>query len=352
MVNQAQVPQPQQLICADAELHSLLMSLYTHRPCVFEFDPSTVKDYVPNATPETHYSVAALRRHDQQYAVKHFRPSPSTTFPFAKYPPNENGHVGGMTPLPVKQSFESAIFGCPNNAPPPTILYCPPPNPWKAPLVDAPPSICPQRTLKSSTYVDLAQSSKRPATTKSLSRPTISLPPRAQQQALHNLGSLPASSTQAPSSSDYSEAAGNGNNKRKAVNPPSHRPPKKSLLAPMPPPPPPSRAPKPAPLKCGIDACPETFRTKQMLQQHQQRHLCSRQRISCSGCPAAFGRMEDLQTHLTHSAVCVTQNAAKLLQLFYLQPEVIALNPAAAPQNELMGYWRRFVVAVQRKYNA
>jgi hypothetical protein len=47
------VPKPPTLIYADAELHKLLTSLYTHQPCVFQFDPSAVKDYVPNITPET-----------------------------------------------------------------------------------------------------------------------------------------------------------------------------------------------------------------------------------------------------------------------------------------------------------
>ncbi|KAJ7216968.1 hypothetical protein B0H12DRAFT_340883 [Mycena haematopus] len=337
-----QALQPQKLIDADAELHSFLVTLYTQRRCLFEFDASTVKDYVPSAIPETHYS-SALRTHDRQYGVRHFL-SPSAKFTFPKYPSNENEEAGGMVPLPAKQSFECRMFGCDkDNAPPPTVRYRVPLNPWKFPLVDAPPGICPQKTLKSSSDVGIVQSSDhRPAPTKSFSRTAKSLPLRALRSEVSLLSSISAQS----SSSDYSEALGNGKGnkrKRKAINPPSHHPQQKSPLAP-------SRVAKSAVLKCGIDACRQTCRTKQALTQHQRHlHSAPRQRISCSGCPVAFGRMEDLQAHLTYSTGCTTLEAARLLQAFYSQPEVIAIDLAVAPQNEVMGYWRRFLTAVQRK---
>jgi hypothetical protein len=45
--------------------------------------------------------------------------------------------------------------------------------------------------------------------------------------------------------------------------------------------------------------------------------------------------MEDLHGHLSHSAGCTTEKAAQLLQTFYLQPEIVAINPAGATQKEL-----------------
>ncbi|KAJ7902673.1 hypothetical protein B0H14DRAFT_1142827 [Mycena olivaceomarginata] len=449
------VPKPPTLIYADAELHKLLTSLYTHQPCVFQFDPSAVKDYVPSITPET-VRTAEQRRHDRLYGVKHFLPSPSHSFAVAKYPSSENeqsGH-GGMIPLTPKPSLECQLFGWDKDvAPPPMIRYSALPDPWRLPIVDAPLVICPQSIIQSSWAI--AQSSNpRPPPVQSVSRTTKPLPLRALQNSVtgvaHSLNTcrapaqssprptislpcgtrqtgislpataaqmsnprppsesslplrtlqsciplppatpatkaivaqpnsrpasrptiplllrvlqndrppLPPTSSRSPSSSsfasesDYSapgdDGDATGGTKRKAVNPPSYHPAKKSSLASEPDAPPaPSRpAAKPAPLKCGIDACPETFPNKRALQRHQQRHLHSRQRISCSGCPAAFGRVEDLHAHLAHHAPCTTENAARLLQMFYLQPEVIAINPAAAAQKDLMGYWRRFLEVV------
>ncbi|KAF7329025.1 hypothetical protein MVEN_02532600 [Mycena venus] len=388
-----QIPNPQELIYADAELYRFAMMLFTQQPCLLEFEPSTVNDYyVPDANPETSYT-AALRRHDQQYGVKHYLPSPSSKLPFAQYPSeskdNHNERSGvGIIPLFRKESLEARIFGSDReDAPPPAVRYQKLPDPWKVPITDAPLAINPQRTLKTWANVRtivMQSSDSRPAPVQSSSRPIIPLPLRAQRNGVplpslpptqpssgySGPGSVPIQSSSRPtiplphrsqpngvplprsslaqSSSDYSEGQGNGN-KRKALYPPAPRPEKKAASIPVVPPsafhpPAPSRPPlKSVPHKCSVDLCPETLPNKQAPQWYQQRHLHSRQGTRCSGCPLAFACAEDLQMHLRYNADCTTEIAPQLLQMFYLQPEVRAINPAVAPQSELMAYWRRFL---------
>ncbi|KAJ6589117.1 hypothetical protein B0H19DRAFT_231059 [Mycena capillaripes] len=245
--------------------------------------------------------------------------------------------------LPVKQSLESKIFGYDKDDAPPATLYRAPPNPWMFRVADSPLGINPQRLilrratapLNPSDVTVVARSSNPcPAPT---SRPTIPLPLRAK----HNSVPLAWSAPSTQSSSDYAVLQGSGN-KRKALNPPDPRPQKKSPLVSHSPLTAPTRPQKSA-LHCGIDGCAESFANKTNLQRHQQRHLHSRQRIHCSGCPAVFVRMEHLHAHLSHSAGCTSESAAQLLQSFYLQPEIRAINPTTASQTDLMAYWRRFL---------
>ncbi|KAJ7629367.1 hypothetical protein DFH06DRAFT_718874 [Mycena polygramma] len=303
-----QPPKPQQILETEMELRQFYAMLYGFGPCRYEFDPSAVNDWVVEP-PTTVYSTV-LRRLARQHRA-------------------EQG-----------PSFEYKIFGCYKEDAPPTIISPVPPNPWSLPIIDAPPAISPWRL---------------PLRLATSSRPIVPLLLRAQPK------SAPLSwAASAQSPPDYT--AVQGSNKRKAVNPPAPRPVKKSPLGSNPP----QTAPAPAPLMCGIDGCREVFADTTNLRYHQQRHLQSGQRVSCSGCPATFGSMEDLHTHLSHSPFCTTEYAPQVLQRFHLQPGVIAMNPAAASQQDVyvvgrvvlfltfscrMALWRRFLAVILKNRN-
>ncbi|KAJ7034758.1 hypothetical protein C8F04DRAFT_1395310 [Mycena alexandri] len=345
-------PKSQNIIDAEAELYNLFIKFHTSLGAPHEFDTSVINDYVPSE-PET-FASAALRRHDRQHGVRHYRLPSSSSFTFPKYPTlneNEPNMPMGLVPVPTRQSFESKVFGLEKDEAPPVIRFPLTPNLWALPIVDAPVGIRPQSLLIRPTAAAVSVSvathpaggnsaQSPPTPTLSPSRLTIKLPSRAQNGA----PPPPLSFTPSQPSPDYCAPQDNVK-KRKALNPPAPRNPKKSTVVPralLPAPDPPR---KPA-LRCGIDGCSETFDDQTNLHRHQQRHLRSRQRSSCAGCPAVYGTAEELQTHLAQSPECTSENAARLLQAFYLQPEIIAINPATATQNELMGYWTQFVQMV------
>ncbi|KAJ6482153.1 hypothetical protein C8R47DRAFT_585700 [Mycena vitilis] len=288
--------QPQQILNAEMELRQFYAMLNGYGPCHYEFDPSAVTDWVVEPPTTVYFTV--LRRLARQHRA-------------------EQG-----------PSFEYKIFGANKEDAPPTLLFPVPPDPWSLPIIDAAPAISPWRLPL------------RPAT---FSRPIVPLPLRAQTKSAPLLRAAPA---QPPP--DYT--AVQGSNKRKAVNPPAPRPvKKKSPLGSNPPQTAPTPATAPASLMCGIDGCREVFSDTTNLRSHQQRHLQSGQRVNCRGCPATFASMGELHTHRSYSPLCATENAPRALQMFYMLPEVLAIKPATAPQQDLMVLWRRFLAAISQK---
>ncbi|KAJ7725921.1 hypothetical protein B0H16DRAFT_1894919 [Mycena metata] len=335
----------------DAELRNLFMEFSTPQ-APHEFDPSVVSDYVPSE-PET-FAFAALQRHDRQHGVKHYRLPSVSSFTFPKYPTSDENDPNMPTelvPVPIGQSFESKVFGLEKDAVPAAIRFPLTPNLWTLPIVDAPAGIKPQSLLirpvaaafpvSTTTHPAGGNSTQsHPIPALSPSRVTIKLPSRAQNGA----PPPPLSFTPSQPSSDYCAPQDNAK-KRKALNPPAPRNPKKSTVVSRPLLPAPARPRKPV-LPCGIDECPEIFDDETNLNRHQQRHLRSRQRSSCTGCPTVCATPEELQKHIAQSPQCTSENAVRILQAFYLQPEIIAINPAKATQSELMLYWAQFVQMV------
>ncbi|KAJ7471792.1 hypothetical protein FB451DRAFT_307493 [Mycena latifolia] len=351
------------------KLFQLVAKFKTYRTLGSEnhgFDTSMVRNFVPEKPTET-YCSAALLQHDRHHGVKYYLPSLSSQFPFPMYPSIDAEATEGLVLLPAKYSFESKLFGWDKDDPP---LFDPPapppPSPWTLPIADAAFMINPRSLL-----LAIPPTTRKPATVpspadilagfvdpllfedfdppaappKSASRPRMGLPPRVAQ--LRGVPSRPPASAQpAP---DYSTAPGSGK-KRKAVDPLAARAPKKAqparLLEAS------NQPSKPRPLVCGIGQCPDTFADKASLLQHQQLHVHAHHRFRCTGCPAGFAQLEDLNVHAALNMSCRSENAPRILQMFYSNPKVVAMNPENMRQNDLMAFWRQFVQAVVNHYSS